>query len=686
MKFSYNWLQSFFKRQLPEPKKLADLLTLHFAEVAGQEGEPRQRREEGDFALDIDVRPNRSGDCFSHLGIAREISAITNLKISTGVEKLRLIEDEGLRAKDFVRVEVKNKKACPRYAARVVNNVKVFPSPKWLQERLKVCGLRPINNIVDATNYVMLEMGQPLHSFDWEKIEGKQIVVRFAKKGEKITTLDEENYELDQNILIIADSKDALAIAGIKGGKKAEIGLKTKTIVLESANFNYQVVRRGSKAIDLKTDASLRFEHGLDPNLAGMAIDRATALIQQISGGKTAQGLVDFYPQKVLPKTIKLDLNQVRRLLGVEIPEIKIKKILAGLGFKVYGLKSKVLGVEAPTRRLDVSLPEDLIEEIGRIYGYEKIPALAPSVSLTAPEKNFNVLWENLAKDILKELGFAETVNYSFVSDRDLEIFKSYKKETLLELENPLGSDFQYLRPSLIPGLLKNIEKNQKNFSDINIFELGRAFAKSKINESQMLAGAMTGDRFYEAKGVLDCFFEKLGIRVAYGEYAPEAEELKIPFWYPKRAAEIRERETQEKIGVLGEIAPRISGNLKIEKKVIVFEIDFEKLVSFGRREKEYQPLPRFPSALRDIALLVPRLTKAQEVLSKISLAGGNLLVGSELFDIYQGGNLPEGKKNLAFHMVFQAEDRTLAANEIDALQEKIIKALEENPEWQVRR
>lgn len=689
MLFSYNWLQSYFKKPLPAPEKLADILTLHLAEVEGI-GNPPAGGEK-DFILDIDIRPNRAGDCLSHSGVAREISAIANYKLLPANSKL--LEDKTLKSKDFIAVEVKNKNACSRYTARVITNVKVFPSPKWIQEKLKACGLRPINNIVDATNYVMLETGQPLHAFDFEKIEGsnpKSIIVRFGKKGEKITTLDQETYDLDENILTIADSKDPLAIAGIKGGKKAEIGLKTKTIILESANFDSRVVRLGSKEIDLKTDASLRFEHGLDPNLTEIAINKAANLIKQVSGGKIAQGIVDYYPQKVLPKTIKLDLNYVKSLLGLEIPEKKIRKILERLGFKVANLKN-ILNVLVPTSRIDISLPEDLVEEVGRVYGYEKIPAALPRVSLTVPEKNTNELWENISKDVLRGAGFAEVWNYSFVSDKDLEIFKFYGKD-IVQVSNSLSFDYQYLRPSLIPNLLKNIEKNQKNFEEIKIFELGKIFSRDSLNiiENRMITGAMTGNKFYEAKGVVDVLLDKLGIKnISYEEnILEEAEEARISIWYPQRSAKIMTETDGKKslLGVLGEIAPRVSGNLKIEKKVMVFDIDFEGISALALQEKEYVAILKYPSALRDVAVLVPVSVKAKEVLGKIHLAAGDLIYNIDLFDIYEGNNLPEGKKNLAFHIAFQAQDRTLAPTEIDDLQNKIIKALEENKDWEVRR
>ena len=678
MVFSYNWLQSFFQKKLPKPEKLAELLTLHFAEVE------EVKKEGKDFTLDIDIRPNRASDCFSHLGIAKEIAALTNLTF--GVPTSEIKEDKNLRSKDFVSVEVKDKNACPRYTARVVADVKVGLSPKWMRDRLEVCGLRPINNIVDIANYVMLETGQPLHAFDGEKLEGQKIIVRFAKEREKIVTLDEEKYDLNENILVIADERSPVAIAGIKGGKLPEIDNKTKIVVLESANFDSKIIRKGSRILNLKTDASLRFEHGIDQNLTEFAINLAAYLIQEIAhpqGGypKVAQGLVDVYPKKILPKRIKLDLNYVKSLLGVEIPEKEIKSILGRLGFKLKAQSAKLLEVEIPTRRLDISIPEDLIEEIGRIYGYEKIPKISPMASLVPPEKNLDIFWEDLTKNILKEAGFTEVYNYSFINEKDGELFGN---KNLIEVENPISEEQKYLRPSLIPNLLKNVQKNQKNFREIRIFELGKIFQAPRF-EKRMLTGVITGEAFYQLKGVIDLLLNKLGIsNVWYDEFEATPEASRISIWYPKKCAEIKV--DHEEIGFLGEISPQILEELKIEGKATVFDIDFEKLLKFCSEETIYRPISRYPAAVRDIAVLVPLEIRVEEVLNKIETAGGILVKDVDLFDIYEGEELPEGKKNLAFHIIYQAEDRTLFSKEIDEIQNKIIKALEEEPEWQVRK
>jgi len=722
MLFSYNWLQSFFQKKLPNPGKLAELLTMHSFEVE------EVKRFGGDFDLDIDILSSRGPDCFSHIGIAREIAALLNCKLR--IVNGKIIEDKKLKAKDFVSVDIKDKNTCPRYTARVIVDVKVAPVPRWIQEKLTVCGLRPINNIVDILNYVMLETGQPLHAFDFEKIEAdkrgyqrglqpthhppaacgpltRKIIVRFAKKGEKIKTLDEEEYELDSNppttrqgkntnsdILVIADSKEPLAIAGIKGGKKAEITNQTKIVVLEAANFNQKIIRRGSRKIDLKTDASWRFEHGIDPNLTEIAINRAAGLIQDISGGKITQGLVDFYPKKVLPKKIKLDLDYVEGLLGVKIPQKEIIKILKSLNFKIIQhLKSNIqhLIVEVPTFRLDINIPEDLIEEIGRIYGYQKIPSTFPMSILIPPKRNLEIFWEDMAKNILKEAGFSEVYNYSFISNLQLTTYNLQLKN-VIEVENPTSADFQYLRPSLIPNLLKNIQKNQKFFKEIRIFELGKVFKIANLKfqnanflEKRMLTALLTGEAFYQAKGVVDSLLNKMGIsNIWFAEYQPTPEDSKISIWQPRKCAEIKI--DGEEIGFLGEISPKILEILKIGGKVVVFDLDFEKLQKISSEEHEYQPIPKYPAAIRDLAILVPQKVRVAEVLNKIYDAGGNLIRDVDLFDIYEGEELPEGKKNLAFHIIYQSADRTLSSKEIDEIQQKIIKAFQEEPEWEVRK
>ncbi|MDI6882890.1 MAG: phenylalanine--tRNA ligase subunit beta [Patescibacteria group bacterium] len=751
MKISYNWLSDYLEGKLPKPEKLADLLTLHSFEVE------RIEKKGGDFILEIDVLPNRTSDCLSHLGVAREIAVLTNLNLKTQISKPHL-KSQNFKTKDFVEVEVKDKTDCPRYTAKVILGVKVDSSPKWLQERLKVCALQPINNVVDITNYVMLETGQPLHVFDFEKIKSenpksqiKTIIVRRAKKGEKIATLDDKTYELNKDILLIADKEGPLAIAGIKGGKKAEIDEKTKNIVIEAANFEQRVVRRGSRKLKLRTNASWRFESGLDPNLIDFAQQRVSALIQEIAGGKIAQGMVDFYPQKVRTKKIKLNLNYTEKLLGVKIPKQKIIKILKSLGLKIVptlsssdvtgessisnrqtlaesgenftpyrprpeksrrragaGCKLKILKVEIPTFRPDISIEEDLIEEIGRVYGFQNIPSNFPQTTLIPPERNDDIFYSYLSQNILKEIGFSETYNYSFIGEKEKNFF-GWDNQELIGLENPISSFNRYLRPSLIPNLLNNVKENLKFFEEIKIFEIGKTFQKSQISnlkcqmlEKKMLAGVLTrrgikDEGFYELKGVVDDLLNKLGIsnvwyaklpselRSTIGDdYGATLEESKLEIWHPKNSAEIKS--DGEEIGFLGEIHPKIQEGLAIGERVFLFDLDVDKLLKLVSQEYEYQPILIYPAVIRDLAILVPQGTKTVEVLNKIEQVGGKLVGDVDLFDIYQGKELPQDKENLAFHIIYQAEDRTLKSEEVDKIHQRIIKALEENSEWEVRK
>jgi len=639
------------------------------------------KKEGNDFTLNVDVKPSRASDCFSHLGIAREISVLLNLKYA--VPDVKLVENGKIKSKDSVSIEVKNKAACPRYTARVVTDVKVGPSPKWLKDRLVSCGLRPINSVVDIANYVMLETGQPLHAFDADKLEGRKVIVRFAKDREKIITLDGQKFDLDSSVLVIADGKKPVAIAGIKGGKLPEIGRSTKVIVLESANFDPQIVRKGSRKLNIRTDASLRFEHGIDPNLTEFAVNRAAFLVQKISGGKVAQGLVDVYPKRVVSRTIKLDLNYAESLLGIKISGREARNILESLGFKTRVLNQKILSAEVPTRRLDVSIAEDLIEEIGRIHGYDKIPSLFPVSSLIPAEKNLKVFWENMVKDVLKEAGFVEVYNYSFFGKKEAALF-GHKEKELIEVENPLSQEYRYLRASLIPNLLKNVEKNFRDFQQIKIFELGKIF-KAPSSEKRHLAGLILGGEFQYLKGTIDLLLEKIGVSdVWYDEYRATPEDSKQLIWHPKKCAEIKVG--SEEIGFLGELSPKITDNLAIKGKVVLFDIDFEKLSELSSEEHEYRPVSRFPSAIRDIAVLVPRDVKVAQVLNKIYDSGKKLIRDVDLFDIYEGEELPQNKKNLAFHIIYQAENRTLSSGEIDRVQGDIIKNLEKEPEWQVRK
>ena len=702
MKFSYNWVQEYLDKELPSAKDLISILSLKSFEVESI------KKINKDFVLDIDITSNRVCDCSSHIGIAREMAAIMDYKLRLPDFKIR--ENSKLLAKDIVSIEVRDKEACPRYSARVITDIKIGDSPDWLKKKLEICGLQSINNAVDIANYVMLETGQPLHIFDLDKLEHKKLIVRFAEKGEKITTLDEQNFKLNESILVIADAKRPVALAGIKGGKGPGVDSQTKTIVLESANFNPVIIRKASQFLKLKTDASWRFEHGIDANLTEPAINRAAKLIQELASGKIAQGIVDFYPEKIKPKKIFLDIDNVEKLLGGRIPLKQIKNILTKLGFKLIASKtvSGKIAVEVPTSRLDISIPEDLIEEIGRIYGYEKIPVAAPKICLIPPEKNMNIFWEEFSKDILQENRFSEVLNYSFISEAQAKTF-GYEIDKLLEIENPLSSNQQYLCPSLVPNLMRNVKTNFNYFSEFKIFEMGKIFSratnlrkqKSKpqtvvqgnglaVIEQRFLSGliARTKDgnqSFYELKGVIDDLLNKMGItNVWYDEYEPTPEQTKICVWDIGKSAEIKVNDKE--VGFLGQISPKILKKLDITGDVVLFDIDFDTLQKLVSEEHEYQLISPYPSAMRDLSILVPKETKVVDVFNVMNRIGGSLVRDIDLFDIYQGDELHGDKKSFAFHIVYQAKDRTLESKEIETIHGKIVKALEQNLEWEVRK
>jgi len=507
----------------------------------------------------------------------------------------------------------------------------------------------------------MLETGQPLHAFDFDKIQGGILKVRRAKKGEKITTLDDENYDLDEDILVIADKENPVCIAGIKGGKSPEIDRKTKRIVLEAANFSPQITRQASKQLKLRTDASWRFENQIDVNLTEGAIDMAAYLIQKIAGGKVLNGLIDVYPKKVRPRKIGLDIEKVKSLLGVEISKKEIVRILESLSFKIQNPKSKILDVIVPTYRLDISIPEDLIEEIGRIYGFEKIPSRLPEASIIPPQRNEDLVYQNKIKDILVNLGFSEVYNYSFVDEKEIELYQT--KPSLVEVANPVSQEQKYLRPSLILNLLKNVRENKKYFEEVRLFEIGRVFEKdkNKVIEKKKLGAVLFPADFYYLKGIIETLLNKLRIS---------------DVWYDDKLEKDNLKRAKVKVGndLLGWLGDSI------------FELDFSKLVELATEERIYLPPSKYPAIIRDIALLVDPGTKIIEVLNLIHAAGGPLIKDIDLFDMYEGEEIPEGKKSLAFHIIYQSNDRTLTDKEINKLQEKIIKTLEEEKGWEVRR
>jgi phenylalanyl-tRNA synthetase beta chain len=687
MLYSCNWLQDYYATKLPKPDKLADLLSMHAFEAEA----PRQAQGKNPKSniLEIDVLPNRAHDCLNHIGMAREIAAIEGKKLKLPKSKKIKVRKGNVKP---LKVTIESAELVPRYTALVIEGVKLGKSPKKVQEYLAAVGVNSINNIVDLTNFVMLEIGQPLHAFDYDQIQGSSMNVRLAREGEKLETLDDQEFTMPNGALVIEDAKRLIDLAGIMGGKVSAISQsasrRTKNIVLQAANFQSTGIYKAKTVLRHTTQAANIYAHEIDPNLTMEALTRANQLLQEWGiGGNTVQ-VIDIYPKKVLPKHVSFDVSFAESLLGVSISKVQTKKILQDLGCKVTE-KGGRLDVEIPTRRIDLTIEEDLVEEIGRMHGYENIPAEFPTASLIPPKRNRELYWQEMIRNSMKELGFTETYNYSFIGQKDLTHFAYTLREQaqLAELENPISEDFTYMRDSLLENLLKNIQNNYKKIEDIRIFEIGKIFKNSNkgLGETRMLGAVVHGGSFYNAKGIADFLFDSLGITGAwYDTFHATPQSSRPALWHTGKSAEIKIG--SQEIGFVGEISAGITSNLKIRKSVAALHIDGDKLIQLASEEKGYRPLSKFPSTVRDIAILVPTQTQVIDIMNIMNIAGGTLVDDIDLFDMFEGGNLPEGKKNLAFHIVYQANDRTLESKEVDTLHNSIMKQIEENPSWEVRK
>ncbi|HRY77124.1 MAG TPA: phenylalanine--tRNA ligase subunit beta [Candidatus Paceibacterota bacterium] len=668
MKFSYNWLKDYLPN-LPKPEKLAENLALKSFEVEKIE------KAGADYVLDVKILPNRFSDASGHLGLAKEISAVLNIKIK---EPAISIKEAAEKTSSRLMVKINDSKDCLRYSARTITGVKVGPSPKWLAEKITSCGLQPINNIVDASNFVMLETGQPLHCFDYDKISGqriKSIIVRRAKKQETMMALDGKNYELDPSILVIADPQQPLAIAGIKGGQASGINDGTSNIVLESANFDPIIIRLASRSLKLTTDASTRFEHGVDPNITETAINRLADVIQKVAGGKISKGIVDSYPHKQSKKALGFDLIKFQEFSGITIPTNQIKDIFKRLGFTIAKQTKNNLVLITPTGRLDIERFEDLAEEILRIYDYNKVPE-APATGILIPAvPNEEITWRRQIKRTLAALGLNEVYNYAFISKTDLANY-GLKWEETIAIANPLSSEFEFLRPTLIINLLKNAGSNFRFYDEVKIFELAKVFQKGAVEpyEEWRVAGLISRKdkkihSFLELKGIIEKMFE------AFGLWNLEFQDLKQNSWLLNgRSAEIKI--DGESLGFIGEINPTLTQKYNDDYPAVIFEMDLAKIVKSVQEELEYEPLAKFPAVIRDISLLVSAETRVSEILNIINDSENKILRDVDLFDVYEGEKLGLNKKSLSFHLIFQSPDRTLTTDEIGKSLEKIISNL----------
>lgn len=689
MKFSLNWIKEYVDIKI-EPRELADLLTLKSFEVEEIE------KKDNDYVFHIDILPNRP-DCLSHYGLAREIAVLTESELKP-YEAGNGKEKEG-KADEKIKIQIKNKDLIPRYSAAIIKSVKIGPSPRKIRERLELLGLQSINNVVDIVNYVMLEIGQPLHAFDYEKIKDATLYVRTAHEGESLVALDEAEtrYELDKNTVVISDTSGPLAIGGIKGGKSSGVSDATHTILIEAANFDKANIKLSSKNLRLVTDASLRFSYGVDPNLTITALERTVALITKHADGTKSGGIVDVYPSKFKEKKVIVEKEYISSLVGMEIPEEDAVRILQSLGFDIKSRRKDFL-ITVPTFRSDIEVKEDIIEEIARVYGYDKIEPQAPVLPIfrklpqalaVLVDRGQGELWDtaefirihDLVKNCLYAVGFNEVYNYSFVSDEAKEILNL---DNIVELENPISHKARYLRPFLGINLLAKTVENLRFFDRIRLFETGKVFKKNKeIKETRRAGGMITGS-FFDLKSLTDSFLNKLGVIDRYYDDTPphkwDAEELR--FYHPGAVALIKSG--NDVLGVIGEISPTITRTLKLKKPVAAFEFGLETLALKIAEEKEYQPVSRFPSVVRDISVLVPKNTRVSQILNLIEGADKNRIIQDvDVFDIYEDD--AEDKKSIAFHVIYGSEKRTLKGAEVDETEKFIKKALEEGIGAEIR-
>jgi phenylalanyl-tRNA synthetase beta chain len=669
-----------------EPGESPGILILEEDAVLGED--IRKITKFDDTIFDFEIHSNRP-DLMSIIGIAREVGAIIGSKLKTPEIK---IKEEGEKIEKEISVKIEAEDLCPRYTGRVIKNIKVGESPLWLKWKLRLLGARPINNIVDITNFVMMETGQPLHAFDLDLIIGKTIIVRRSRPGETICTLDDVERQLPTNSLVIADTKGAIALAGIMGGKHSEINHNTKNVFLESAYFNSVNNRRSTGKFGLRTEASNRFEKGIDKEIQIYALDRAADLINRIAMGKISSGKIDTNKKLFQPNKIDLRIKRVNKILGqlLDKDESKTKNkiinILNKLEFKVLEDKGEYIKVIPPSFRGDVEREIDVIEEIARIYGYDKIRPTLFKTTIAQEGKNFRFRVIDQVRETLIGCGLNEVITYSFISPDifdKIRIPEGHKLRNTIKIKDPMTRDQSLMRTSLISSLLEVIKWNTNRQADlVKIFEVGKIYLpfpdkpNSLPQEKLIIAGAINktgrGDIWektlsldiFDVKGIIETVFQ--GLKVKNWEVVPGNH----PAFHPLRNGKIIIG--GEEVGIFGEIHPEITDNYRIPGKVNLFEIDFENLLPDVPSDIKYYVLPRYPSVQRDLALVVKEEVLSEDIIKSIKLINEKLIKKITLFDIFKGKQIGDGYKSLAYSVVFQAEDRTLTDQEVEKTYKKI--------------
>ena len=627
-----------------------------------------------DVVFEYEITSNRV-DCYGVLGIAREAAATFQKKFCPPIVE---VKENDEKASDYVKVTVEDPELCPRYCARVVKNVKIGPSPKWMQRCLASNGIRPINNLVDITNYVMEEFGQPMHAYDLDTIANQEIVVRRAGKDEKFVTLDGQERIKDENVLMICDGEKAVGIAGIMGGENSMITDDVKTVLFEAACFDGTSIRLSSKRIGLRTDASGKFEKGLDPNNAQAAIDRACQLMEELGAGEVVGGMVDVCSETREPSRVKFEPEKINKLLGTSLTK---EEMIDYLGRVELAYDEKTDEIVAPTFRQDIHCNADVAEEVARFYGYDKIPMTLPTGEATTGKLPFKLRIQEVARDIAEYCGFSEGMSYSFESPKVFDklcIPEDSDLRKVITISNPLGEDYSIMRTSTLNGMLASLSTNyNRRNKDVRLYELGNIYLPKSLpvtelpDERTMFTLGMYGKGdFFDMKGVCEEFFEKIGMKKKV-TYDPNSGK---PFLHPGRQANmIYEGKV---VGYLGEVHPAVADNYSIGEKAYIAVIDILDVLEFAGFNHKYTGIAKYPAVTRDLSLVVPHAVLAGQIEEIFDQRGGNILESYQLFDIYEGAQIEKGFKSMAYSLVFRAHDKTLGENEISAAMKKIMNGL----------
>ncbi|PYS74429.1 MAG: phenylalanine--tRNA ligase subunit beta [Acidobacteria bacterium] len=668
MLISHNWLRELTNTQLT-PQELRERLTMVGLAIDAVEEQP------ADSVLDVEVPSNRP-DCLSHVGIAREVSVIESGQLSLPAEQPAKTEG---KAGSFTSVVINDPDLCPRYAARLVRGVKIGPSPEWLAKRLEAIGQRPINNVADITNYVLHEIGQPLHAFDFARLADRRIVVRRAASGEKLKTLDGIERELTSDMLVIADAERPVALAGIMGGEDSEISNETTDVLIESAYFNPDSVRKTARSLGMDTEASRRFERGADREGVLRALRRCVELICAVAGGVATEDAIDVYPDPTSATVVKFRPARVTELTSLSVETVEMKRILDGLGFELIGESADRLDYKVPSWRVDVELEEDLVEEVARHTGYEKIASELPP-SDSAGEYHSTEMKQRLLRVALNGLGYDEAINFSFIQHQEeFELIPAFAGNgaTQPELSNPILENASSMRSTLLPGLLTSLRHNNNHgIRDVRLFEIGRIFATSKPGqlpeETNSLAMIATGGVVEEARALaareLDFFDLKGALETAVARMYLKPLSFSKADVKHLRSGQAAKVSTEDGtvVGTAGRLSEAIASAHKFRQPVYVLELDLSSLLAGPTKEVHYKPLPRYPMVVRDISILLSRTIQLDEVLATVDEQSVSDCRGARFVGVYEGANIPADKRSLTLRVEYRSDERTLRDEEVE--------------------